>query len=247
MRHPTPVSPPVRRSSGEAMTTTPTTELTATPTTAVQEPRARNFLRFCFWNRVAAGRYPAPVRATWQEWGHVVLLTVALVPLAAAVAAGLAQWRTSRDAASAVAWQRSVAEVGMIVGTVPWLWMILTPRDAAGEVHLLPLRDLAAQLAGDPGVLGAQVGGNLLVFAAFGALAPLRFRALARLPAIIGLAAAGSLAVETMQYVLALGRVSSVDDVLLNAAGAGMAGLVTRRWWRVDGAVAPCQRRVNPA
>lgn len=82
------------------------------------------------------------------------------------------------------------------------------PRDAPREVHPLPLRDLAIQLAGDPGVAVAQIGGNLLVFAAFGALAPLRFRALARLPVIIGLAAAGSLTVETLQYALALGRVS---------------------------------------
>jgi glycopeptide antibiotics resistance protein len=96
-------------------------------------------------------------------------------------------------------------------------------------VHLLPLRDLAAQLAGDPGVAVAQIGGNLLAFAAFGALAPLRFRSLARLPVIIVLAAAGSLAVETLQYTLALGRVSSVDAVLLNATGVGVAGLVTRR------------------
>jgi hypothetical protein len=180
---------------------------------------------------VAAGRYPALVRATWQEWGHVLLAAVALVPLAAAVVAGLARWRISRGFGAAVAWRHSVAEVGMIVGTVPWLWMILTPRDAPGEVHLLPLRDLAAQLAGDPGVALAQVGGNLLVFAVLGALAPLRFRALARLPVIIGLAAAGSLAVETLQYALALGRVSSIDDVLLNTAGAGLASLLTRRWW----------------
>ena len=51
----------------------------------------------------------------------------------------------------------------------------------------------------------------------------------------VGLAAAGSLAVETLQYALELGRVSSIDDMLLNAAGAtGMAGLVTRHWWRIQ-------------
>jgi glycopeptide antibiotics resistance protein len=121
--------------------------------------------------------------------------------------------------------------------------MIPTPRDAPGEVHLLPLRDLAAQLAGDPGVAVAQVGGNLLVFAAFGALALLRFRPLVRLPVIIGLAAAGSLAVETPQYALALGRVSSIDDVLLNAAGrrcsrSGHPPLVADS---EDSAIAPCQ------
>lgn len=183
---------------------------------------------------MATRRYPAPVRATWHEWGHVLLVTVALVPLAAAVVAGLARWRISRGAASAVAWRHSVAEVGMIVGTVPWLWMILTPRDAAGGVHLLPLRDLTTQLSADLGVVLAQVGGNLLAFAAFGALAPLRFRSLAHLPRIVGLAAAGSLAVEALQYGLALGRVSSIDDVLLNTAGAALAGLLTRRWWAGD-------------
>jgi hypothetical protein len=40
--------------------------------------------------------------------------------------------------------------------------------------------------------------------------------------------------VETLQYALALGRVSSIDDMLLNAAGAGVTGLVTRRWWRIQ-------------
>lgn len=65
--------------------------------------------------------------------------------------------------------------------------------------------------------------------AAFGALAPIRFRALARPPVIIGLAAAASPTVEVLRYALALGRMPSVDDVLLNAAGAGLADLVTRR------------------
>ena len=49
---------------------------------------------------------------------------------------------------------------------------------------------------------------NLLVLAAFGALAPLRFRVLTRVPVLLGVAAAGSLAVETLQYALMLGRVS---------------------------------------
>ncbi|MFC5925572.1 VanZ family protein [Micromonospora vulcania] len=41
----------------------------------------------------------------------------------------------------------------------------------------------------------------------------------------------GSLLVETLQYALDLGRISSVDDVLLNATGAALAGLLSRRWW----------------
>jgi hypothetical protein len=190
--------------------------------------------------------YPAAVRVAWQEWGHVVVATLALLPLAAAVVVALVRWRTRSGTTAAVAWRHSVAEVGLLVGTAPWLWMVLTPRAGAGEVRPVPLRDLAGQLAGDPGVAVAQVGGNLLVFAACGALAPLRFPVLARLPVLVGVVAAGSLAVETLQYALVLGRVSSADDVLLNTAGAALAGLATRRWWRGRPAGRGPDRRAGP-
>jgi len=74
--------------------------------------------------------------------------------------------------------------------------------------------------------------GNLLVFAALGFFAPVRFAALASLRRILALAAGCSLMIETAQYVLRLDRVSSVDDVLLNAAGATLAALASRPWWR---------------
>ena len=40
-----------------------------------------------------------------------------------------------------------------------------------------------------------------------------------------------ALAETCRQYVLRLGRYSSVDDVLINTIGAVLAALVTRRWW----------------
>ena len=92
-------------------------------------------------------------------------------------------------------------------------------------MSLVPLRDLVTMSSG-------QVGGNLLVFAALGFFAPMRFAALASVPRILALAAGCSVLVETAQYVLRLDRVSSVDDVLVNAAGAGLAALASRRWWR---------------
>jgi glycopeptide antibiotics resistance protein len=51
-------------------------------------------------------------------------------------------------------------------------------------------------------------------------------------PRILALAACCSVLIETAQYVLQLDRVSSVDDVLLNAAGAVPAALASRPWWR---------------
>ncbi|MCW3820281.1 VanZ family protein [Micromonospora sp. DR5-3] len=61
-----------------------------------------------------------------------------------------------------------------------------------------------------------QVVGNLLVFAALGFFAPLRFAAFASVPRILALAAGCSVLVEAAQYVLRLDRTSSVDDSLLN-------------------------------
>lgn len=93
------------------------------------------------------------------------------------------------------------------------------------RVSLVPLRDLVTM-----GPLG--IVGNLLVFASLGFFAPMRFAALASVPRILALGAGCSVLVETAQYVLRLDRVSSVDDVLVNAAGAALAALASRRWWR---------------
>jgi glycopeptide antibiotics resistance protein len=124
------------------------------------------------------------------------------------------------------AWRESISEVGAVAGTLPWIWMILTPRPAARELNLVPLRELVGQLAGDPATAVEQIGGNLLVFAAFGFFGTIRWGL--RVPRVVAIAAAGSVLVELLQYTLDLGRVSSVDDVLLNAMGAGIAAGVAR-------------------
>lgn len=115
----------------------------------------------------------------------------------------------------------------MVVGTLPWVWMALTPMPGPGAVRLVPLRDLAEQLAGAPVTAFFQVAGNLLLLAAFGFCAAARWRL--RVPGIAALAAALSLTLEGLQYALALGRVCSVDDVLLNTTGAALAALIARR------------------
>jgi glycopeptide antibiotics resistance protein len=98
-------------------------------------------------------------------------------------------------------------------------------RDTHGPVSLVPLRDLTTMPT-------YQIVGNLLIFVALGAFSPVRFTALQSIPRILAVAAACSVLIETTQYVLKLDRVSSVDDVLLNTAGAGLAALASRRWWR---------------
>jgi glycopeptide antibiotics resistance protein len=111
-------------------------------------------------------------------------------------------------------------------------------------VSLVPLQDLFTIFADGPVRATGQIVGNLLVFAALGFFVPIRFAALASVPRILALAAGLSILVEAAQYVLQLDRVSSVDDVLLNAAGAGLAALASRRWWRVP---VPAADRPQPA
>jgi hypothetical protein len=166
----------------------------------------------------------------------VVAVTVAALPVAVLAVWIVARRRRVTGAAPAEAWRLSLAEVGIVYGTVPWVWMILLPGSHAGaapaRVNLVPLRDLVTVLTGAPLTATVQVVGNLLVFAALGFFAPVRFAALASAPRVLALAACCSVAVEVAQYAMRLDRVSSVDDVLLNAAGAWLAALASRRWWR---------------
>jgi hypothetical protein len=156
----------------------------------------------------------------------VLLMMLAGLPFAALVGWAVNGRLARRHGASL---RLSLAEVGLVYGTVPLVWLTLLPGPGAGvapgRVSLVPLRDLVTM-----GPIG--IGGNLLIFAALGCLGPVRFAALASVPRILALGAACSVLVETAQYVFRLDRVSSVDDVLVNAAGAALAAAASRRWWR---------------
>ncbi|TDW22463.1 VanZ family protein [Kribbella kalugense] len=161
----------------------------------------------------------------WVEtFTGVAALTVFALPLAALLVCLLAY----RRGGSTSAWRTSLAEVGIVYWTVPSVWLTMVPGSHAGSaarrVSLIPLRDLATMPA-------VQIVGNLLIFAALGFLAPLRFTTLASLPRILALAATSSILIELAQYTFPLDRVSSIDDVLLNTLGAGLAALASRPWW----------------
>jgi VanZ like protein len=183
------------------------------------------------------------------DWRHcfgtengVVLVTLVALPLAALVVWALARRRRAVGVTSP--WRLSLAEVGMVHGTVPLIWLTMMPGGGAGtvpaRVSLVPLRDLVTM--GPVGIVG-----NLLIFAALGFFTPMRFAALASVPRVLALGAGCSALVETAQYVLRLDRVSSVDDVLVNAAGAVLAALASRRWWRTAAEAPSDQPRPAPA
>lgn len=174
-----------------------------------------------------------PMGERWHFWmgpyTGFVLGTTALVPLAILSVVLLTRWRTSAGSMPGRAFGRSLAEVGLVYGTVPWVVLTLLPGAdvgaSSGGVSLVPLRDL-------PTMSTLQVVGNLLVLAALGLFGPLRFPVLASLPRVTVLAAICSTAIEVAQYLFRLDRVSSVDDILLNTTGATIAAVLSWPWWR---------------
>ncbi|HKS99369.1 MAG TPA: VanZ family protein [Rugosimonospora sp.] len=189
---------------------------------------------------------PACLSGRWHgcydTFNGPLLMTLVGLPLPALLVCVLARLRRANGGTAP--WRMSLAEVGMVYGTVPMVWLTLQPGPGAGKVHgrvnLIPLRDLVTM-----GPIG--IGGNLLIFAALGFFAPIRFAALASLPRILALGAGCSALIETAQYAFRLDRVSSVDDVLVNAAGAVLFGLASRRWWRTAAEVPPDQPSPAPA
>jgi glycopeptide antibiotics resistance protein len=188
---------------------------------------------------------PACLSGRWHgcydTFNGPLLMTLVGLPIAALVVWAMASVRRAADRTTA--WRMSLAEVGMVYLTVPLVWLTLQPGPAAGvapgRVSLVPLRDLVTM-----GPIG--IGGNLLILAALGFFAPMRFTALASVPRILALGVGCSAVIEIGQYVLRLDRVSSVDDVLVNAAGAVLAGLASRRWWRTRAEVPSDRSRPAP-
>ena len=167
----------------------------------------------------------------WDQWGVPIAVGLAAVPVAVVVALGLTARRRRTGVDPGWALRSAVAEVGMVVGTVPWVWMILTPLHGGHRgYNLIPFRDLVAEFqVGGVASAVVQIVGNLLVFAALGFFLPVRLPVGPLTCLVTG--AVCSATVEALQWVLNLGRFSSVDDVLVNAVGALLASLASRRWW----------------
>jgi glycopeptide antibiotics resistance protein len=163
----------------------------------------------------------------YLRWLPVAATAVVLVLAGLVGTRHLAAHYRQRGIPMGLAVRRALATTVMVVWTVPWLILVLTPLDAPREVRPAPLRDLVEILADRPLTAFFQIVGNLLVFAAVGFGLGLGWPA--RVLCVVATAAGLSIVVEALQYALALGRVSSTDDVLLNAAGAGLAFLAARR------------------
>jgi hypothetical protein len=97
----------------------------------------------------------------WQSWGGVIVASIVCLPLCVV----LVWWRgrsgrRGRHGGGRERWRNPVAEVGLVAGSLPWLWMVMTPVRGPGGVRLVPLADLYAVLRDSPGTAVVQIAGN---------------------------------------------------------------------------------------
>jgi hypothetical protein len=170
------------------------------------------------------------IESIWMQWGAPVVVGIVAIPFAVLLMWWLARHRRRAGVPAPWAARSAFAEVFMVVGTVPWLWLLLSPGPSPG-VNLILFHDLMQQLQRGLTYATLQIGGNLLVFAALGFCLPIRFKVGPEVSLLVGTVA--SAAIEITQYKLNIGRYASIDDVLVNATGAYVAGWLAWPWWRI--------------
>jgi hypothetical protein len=151
----------------------------------------------------------------------------------ALVAFGVLAWRLRRQPTdgSAGLLARDLA-LAIAVAIVVAL-TLLTPRrpDEALQIVLMPFQNLVDALDGEGGLrlAVAELIGNVLLFVPLGMALRWRFPALgiARVTIVAMLV---SIAVETLQAVLATGRWATTTDVITNTVG-GLVGAIAGGIW----------------
>ena len=111
--------------------------------------------------------------------------------------------------------------------------MLFSPVTKTVHARFLDLHLLATLRSSfENHIMFTQMVGNLLLLCWLGFLLPIAFRPVRPWMAVV-ISALASVAIETVQYVIAVGRVSSISDVFFNvlgaAGGALAAGLVRHR------------------
>lgn len=132
--------------------------------------------------------------------------------------------------------------VGLVTG--PSLYQLLIGHLPTPRLELIPFNDIVCVLTDttSPG-LGAftNIAGNLALLAPLGFLLPLFWRYFISAKNTILFAARLSLSIELLQ--MAAGGVTSVDDLILNTAGAAIGFLLAKLLLRICPPLVP--RRIS--
>jgi glycopeptide antibiotics resistance protein len=172
----------------------------------------------------------------WRSFSHLIPLVVVVGGVAFVVAAWVG-WERAGSRRTWAAVRRACYDGAFAVWVVAVAVITLSPGAGAGlpgmepSVQLVPFGDLADLLTSSVHweVPLVQIGGNLVLFAAGGALTVLRGRSGVLRTASIHFAV--GVVIESIQYVIG-GRSAVVDDVILAGVGAGIGAafvIVARR------------------
>ncbi|RZQ65292.1 VanZ family protein [Amycolatopsis suaedae] len=170
--------------------------------------------------------------ALLRDFSLLIPVTAVALPFAAA-----AWWLLARRRGSVLTAGADTMIV-LVSGLILVLVFMPVRTSHSTKLHLRPGTDIEIALAG--GGFSWQVFGNLLMLVPLGVLLPLRIRLLRSATRMTALAFCCSVAVESVQFLLHAGRVTSTDDVLLNTLGAAVGALASRAFW-------PRPPRVDPA
>ncbi|MBB3663024.1 glycopeptide antibiotics resistance protein [Prauserella sediminis] len=131
----------------------------------------------------------------------------------------------------------------LVIGWI--LLLVAMPTAGESRVHLIPGTDLLPVTADDEAAW--QFAANLGLLLPPAMLLPLRWAWWRSIRRATAWAFAASCGIELLQYVAAIGRVASVDDVLVNTVGA-MVGATVAAWiTRPDVGVLPPVAHRRPA
>jgi glycopeptide antibiotics resistance protein len=160
----------------------------------------------------------------WRSFGDLapLLVLVAIATLLGLLFVGRLSEALRRTATAAVlvTWLLGVAAVTLLPAGG------LRGRSA----DLVPFRSTLRMVtdAVDWEVATAQAGGNVALFVPLGLLLPLLSATRYSLGRTLAIASTIGVCIETAQWLLALGRVTSIDDVIFAALGATMGWAISR-------------------
>lgn len=176
------------------------------------------------WAEVAARMSPMDGSTWFLTFSGAVTTAVVAVPFLPVLVILLAGVRRRLGHSHRSAWRTAALDVGLAYSTIVPIWLTMVPGGNPGLV-LHPWTDI-------PTMPHDALLGNLLLLAGIGFFGPMRFRLMASVTRTTLLAMTMSCAIEVCQYTLPIGRVASIDDVILNTSGAATAAIVAWPWWQ---------------
>ncbi len=133
-------------------------------------------------------------------------------------------------------WTRTVALVAAIAVILAATLVDREPIGVRLDLKLIPFSDLVSALGGDGSVRRAviELVVNIALFVPLGLALRLRFASM-NVAQATAIAFALSLGIETLQLLVATGRVANITDVLMNALGGFLGAILVREGEPVAG------------